>query len=147
MRRVPAPMLRSAVITKLPIWPEAEQCVPPPQFQRVALDPDGPDLLAVLLVEERIRAGAIAAAMGCTTVVTGRSSRTIRRTSSSIAGLLRRGQRPIQRIVEAEVVGGHERAGLVGVRADDVAAGPGAADAWPYGCASCGPAARRPPGR
>ena len=29
MRRMPEPMLRSPVITKLPIWPDARQCVPP----------------------------------------------------------------------------------------------------------------------
>jgi hypothetical protein len=29
MRRMPLPMERSPVITKLPIWPVAEQWVPP----------------------------------------------------------------------------------------------------------------------
>ena len=29
IRRMPEPMLRSPVITKLPTWPLARQCVPP----------------------------------------------------------------------------------------------------------------------
>ena len=57
IRRIPEPMLRSPVITKLPIWPVRAAMRAAAQLVAVALDPDGPDRLAVLLVEERVGAG------------------------------------------------------------------------------------------
>ena len=57
MRRIPEPMLRSPVMTKLPIWPGRAAVGPAAQLEAVALDPDRPDRLAVLLVEEGVGAG------------------------------------------------------------------------------------------
>ncbi len=54
-------------------------------------------------------------------MVTGRSSRTTDRTSSSIRSLLVVGQRPVEREVEPEVVRRDERAGLLRTIAGDVA--------------------------
>ena len=54
-------------------------------------------------------------------MVTGRSSRTTRADLVLDRPLLVVGQRPVEREVEAEVVGCHERTGLAGRLADDVA--------------------------
>ena len=60
MRRIPDPMLRSPVMTKLPIWPRRAAVRAAAQLVAEALDPDRPHPLAVLLVEERVRAGVLA---------------------------------------------------------------------------------------
>ena len=67
---------------------------------------------------------SIASAMLMNAMETGRSSRMMRRTSSSIAAQLVVGQRPVEREVEAQVVGRDQRAGLAGPLADHVAQRP-----------------------
>ena len=49
-------MLRSPVMRKPPIWPLARAVRAAAQLEAVVLDADGPDRLAVLLVEEGVRA-------------------------------------------------------------------------------------------
>ena len=56
MRRIPEPMLRSPVIRKPPIWPRRPAVRAAAQLEAVVLDADRPDRLAVLLVEEGVRA-------------------------------------------------------------------------------------------
>ena len=78
-------------------------------------------------------------------MVTGRSSRTMRRTSSSIARRSSSVSAAVEREVEAQVVRRHERAGLAGALARRRCAAPGGAGACRCGCASCGRGARRRP--
>ena len=116
---------------------------PAAQLEAVVLDPDRAHGLAVLLVEEgvgalldglghrheRDRHRAIVADDGADLVLDG--------------ALLVVGQRPVERVVEAQVVGRHERAGLAGAPRRPRCAAPGGAGACPCGCASCGRVARR----
>ncbi len=56
MRRMPLPMERSETMMKPPTWPDRAAVGAATQLEAVvALDPDGAHLLAVLLVEERVR--------------------------------------------------------------------------------------------
>ncbi len=94
------------------------------QLQRVVLDADRPDALAVLLVEERVGAGGDGLRHrqnGC-----GHGPVLAHDAADLVLDrhLLVRGQGPIQRVVEPQVVRGHERAGLMGVRPDDVSQRP-----------------------
>ena len=64
---------------------------------------------------------SIASAMVMNAMETGRSSRMMRRTSSSIARSSSSVSASVEREVEAQVVGRHQRAGLAGPLPDDVA--------------------------
>ena len=121
MRRVPEPMLRSPVIDEAADLAAGPAVRAAAQLEAVVLDPDRPDRLAVLLVEERVGAGLdrlghrqerdgdrpVVADDGADLVLDG--------------ALLVVGQGPVEREVEAQVVGRHERAGLACPLADDVA--------------------------
>ena len=85
MRRMPDPMLRSPVMMKPPIWPDARQCVPPHSSW---LNP------ATRIVRTRSpyfssknasAPASWASAMVIHSTPTSRSSRTTRRTSRSMA--------------------------------------------------------------
>ena len=112
------------MIWNAPIWPRRPAVGPAAQLEAVVLDPDGPHGLAVLLVEERVgapldgvghrheldRHRAIVADDAADLVLDG--------------ALLVVRQRPIERVVEAQVVGRDQRAGLAGPLAHHVAQRP-----------------------
>ena len=121
IRRIPEPMLRSPVMTKVPIWPDARQWVPPHSswlnpFTRIVRT-----LSPYFSSKNASAPAACASAIVIHSIDTGRSSRTTRRTSASIARFSCVGQRAVEREVEPEVVRVHERARLPGPVADDVA--------------------------
>ena len=91
------------------------------QLEAVVLDPDGPDGLAVLLVEERV--GAALDGVGHRHERDGHRAVVADDAADLVldGALLVVGQRPIERVVEAQVVGRDERAGLPGALADHVA--------------------------
>ena len=132
-------------ITKLPICPLAMAVRAAAQLVAVALDPDGADALAVLLVEEGVGAGV---------------DRLLHRHVADDDGpiladdppdlgldlaLLLVGQRPVEREVEAQILGRDARAGLAGAARRRRCAARDAAGACRCGCASCGRAGRDPP--
>ncbi len=85
IRRMPDPMLRSPVITKLPTWPDARQCVPPHSSW---LKPSTRTVRTVSPYFSSKNASAPASIACCIVMndgVTARSSRMTARTSSSIA--------------------------------------------------------------
>ena len=149
IRRMPEPMLRSPVMTKLPIWPLARQWVPPHSSWLKPSTRIVRTCSPYFSSKNASAPAAWASAIVIHSIETGRSSRTMTRTSASIAALLVVGQRPVEREVEAQVVGMHERAGLPRRLADDVARAPDGAGACRCGCASCrrGARHRRPRGR
>ena len=83
---------------------------PAAQLVAVALDPDGPHLLAVLLVEERVgaRRRSPRPSSGTRRSPAGRRGRSAGPRPRSRRSVV--GQRPVEREVEAQVVGGHQRA-------------------------------------
>ena len=94
------------------------------QLERVALYTDRPHPLPVLLVEEGVRPGGDGIGHR---LDNGRDRAIVADDLADLvldSALLVRGERPIKRIVESQVVRRHERAGLVRVRSDDVAQGP-----------------------
>src|SRR4051794_20057344 len=90
------------------------------QLVAVALDPDGADPLTVLLVEERVGAGVdglLHAHDGWRhrPVVADDAANLVLDRSGLVAG-----EGPVEREVEAKVVGRDQRPGLAGVVADDI---------------------------
>ena len=111
-------------MTKPPIWPRRPAVRPAAQLEAVVLDPDRADRLAVLLVEERV--GALLDGLGHRQE-RDRHRAVVADDAADLVldgALLVVGQRPIEREVEAQVVGRHERPGLAGRLADDVAQRP-----------------------
>ena len=122
MRRMPLPIERSPVITKPPIWPVAGAVRAAAQLaadsrRRTRRAP------ARRTSRRRTRRRPRRSPRPCVMKrgVTVRLSRTTRRTSASICALLVVRQRPIAVVVEAQVVGRHQRARLAGLLADGVA--------------------------
>ena len=94
------------------------------QLERVVLDADGPDRLAVLLVEEGVRAaldrlGHAHERDGDGPVLADDAADLVLDRAPLVVG-----QRPVEREVEAQAVRRHERAGLPGALPDDVAQRP-----------------------
>ncbi len=113
----------------------------------VALDPDGAHGLAVLLVEEGVRAGrdGLGHAHG-----RWRHGAVLADDAPHLvldAMALLRGQAPVEGVVEAQVVGRHERARPGARPRRACCAGPGAGRACRCGCASCGRGGRDRPRR
>ena len=78
-------MLRSPVITKLPTWPLARQCVPPHSSWLNPSTRIVRTLSPYFSSKNASAPAAWASAIVIHSIDTGRSSRTIRRTSASIA--------------------------------------------------------------
>ncbi len=85
MRRTPEPMLRSPVITKLPTWPLARQCVPPHSSWLNPSTRIVRTLSPYFSSKNASAPAAWASAIVIHSMLTGRSSRTMPRTSASIA--------------------------------------------------------------
>ena len=85
IRRIPEPMLRSPVITKLPIWPDARQWVPPHSSWLKPSTRIVRTRSPYFSSKNASAPAACASAMVIHSTLTGRSSRTAVRTCCSIA--------------------------------------------------------------
>ena len=118
---MPLPIERSPVITKPPIWPVADAVRATAQLAAEAVDEHDAHLLAVLLVEERV--GAFLDRLGHAHVAR-RDGAVVAHDAAHLGldrALLVVGQRPIAVVVEAQVVGRHQRTSLARLVADRVA--------------------------
>ena len=140
-------MLRSPVITKLPTWPHARQCVPPHSSW---LKPST-RIVRTLSPYFSSKNASAPAACASAIVIHSIADRAVLADDPPHLGLDRAllvvGQRAVEREVEAQVVGVHERARLAAPGRRRRCAAPGGAGACPCGCASCRRGARHRLGR